>query len=258
MSKESIKFEKQGSVGTITLNRPHIMNAVNFDVLGGFEAILNGLEKDEEIRVVVLQGAGGNFSSGADLYFLNTVNYAPDALKLLQRLRKIILKLRELPQPVISKVRGVAYGVGMNLTLASDFVIASHDARFCEVFVDIGVVMDGGGTYFLPRLVGQVKAREIALLGDELDGKTAADIGLIYKSVPDEALDREVDHLVRRLCEKPPLPLSLLKKGLEESLDMTLGQALEWEAAHQAVMLQSREHKDVIQQFVNTKGETAE
>jgi 2-(1,2-epoxy-1,2-dihydrophenyl)acetyl-CoA isomerase len=167
---------------------------------------------------------------------------------------RFIRTLRELPQPIICKLRGVAYGVGSNTALAGDFVVAAHDARLCEVFVNIGVIMDGGGTYFLPRLVGLAKAREIALLGGEVDGKTGASIGLFYKSVPDEDLDREVDELAQKLAQKSPKALALIKEGLEGSLDMTLDAVLEWEASHQAIMLQTEEHKEAVRQFLGSKG----
>ena len=97
-------------------------------------------------------------------------------------------------------LRGVAVGGGANLALASDFVVAADDARFCEIFVNIGLIMDYGGHYFLPRLVGMARAKELAMLGNEIDGKTAASIGLIYKSMPEEKLEQEVDALKAALA----------------------------------------------------------
>lgn len=146
----------------------------------------------------------------------------------------------------------------MNMALAGDFVIVSHDARLCEVFVNIGVVMDGGGTYFLPRLAGMARAKELALLGDEIDGRTAASIGLIYKSVADAELDAETEALCRKLLQKSPKTLALLKKGLEGSLDMTLDQVLAWEAAHQSIMLQTRELKEAARQFLSSRTKIGE
>jgi len=253
MTEDIVLFEKQEGICTLTLNRPGIMNAVSREMLTEFQAALDRIEADEEIRVVVLTGAGDHFSSGADMILLDQADYAPDMLKFMRRLRKLIVAMRELPQPIICKVRGVAYGVGSNTALAGDFVVASHTARFCEVFVNIGTVLDGGGTYFLPRLVGLAKARELALLGDEFDGRAAAEMGLIYKSVPEEDLDKTVDDLARTLAGKPALSLSLIKEGLENSFDMTLSQALEWEAAHQSIMLQTRENRGIVKMFLEMK-----
>ncbi|MBW2594131.1 MAG: enoyl-CoA hydratase/isomerase family protein [Deltaproteobacteria bacterium] len=253
MAEDIVLFEKQDKICTLTLNRPGIMNAVNREMLTEFQAVLDRIAADEEIRVVILTGAGGHFSSGADMLLLDQADYSPEMLMFMRRLRKLIMAMRELPQVIICKVRGVAYGVGSNTALAGDFVVASHTARFCEVFVNIGTVLDGGGTYFLPRLVGLAKARELALLGDEFDGRTAAEIGLIYKSVPEEDLDKTVDDLARNLAGKPALAMALIKEGLENSFDMTLSQVLGWEAAHQSIMLQSRENREIVKMFLEMK-----
>lgn len=253
MTEKTVLVSKQERLCTITLNRPGIMNAVNLAMLTDFQAALDRIAEDPEIRVVILTGGSGHFSSGADMQLLEAADYAPDALLFMRRLRKLILTLRELPQPIVSKVRGVAYGVGANAALAGDFVVAAENARFCEVFININAVLDGGGTYFLPRLVGMVKARELAMLGDEFSGRAAAEMGLIFQSVPAAELDRAVDHLAGRLAEKEPGAMALIKQGLEHSHDMTLDHALEWEAAHQAVMLQSREHKAIVNLFREMK-----
>jgi 2-(1,2-epoxy-1,2-dihydrophenyl)acetyl-CoA isomerase len=253
MAEDIVLFETHDNICTLTLNRPGIMNAVSREMLTALQAALDRIAADETIRVVILTGAGDHFSSGADMSLLEQADYSPDMLMFMRRLRKLIMAIRELPQPVICKVRGVAYGVGSNTALAGDFVVAAHTARFCEVFVNIGAVLDGGGTYFLPRLVGLAKARELALLGDEFDGRAAAEMGLIYGSVPEADLDKTVDDLARRLARKPPLALALIKEGLENSFDMTLNQVLEWEAAHQAIMLQSRENREIVKMFLGMK-----
>jgi 2-(1,2-epoxy-1,2-dihydrophenyl)acetyl-CoA isomerase len=113
--------------------------------------------------------------------------------------------------------------------------------------------MDYGGHYFLPRLVGPAKARELAMLGNEIDGKTAAAIGLIYKSVPEQALEKETEDLAAALLQKPALALRLIKEGLEQSYDLSLEQVLNWEAAHQSIALQTPEHKAIIKMFLEAK-----
>jgi 2-(1,2-epoxy-1,2-dihydrophenyl)acetyl-CoA isomerase len=166
---------------------------------------------------------------------------------------KIVRTLREMPQPVIAMLKGVAVGGGANLALAGDFVIAADNARFCEIFVNIGLILDYGGTYFLPRLVGHTKARELAMLGNEIDGKTAAAIGLVYKSLPEDEIEKEVAALATTLAQKPPLALRLIKEGLEKSFDMSLKQVLDWEAAHQSIALQTPEHKEIVKLFLASK-----
>jgi 2-(1,2-epoxy-1,2-dihydrophenyl)acetyl-CoA isomerase len=229
------------------------MNAFNETVSKGLMKAFENIRDDRKIRAVILQGAGANFSSGADMDLLYKGGSTPDRLKMMKELSRLLISMRELPQPIICKVRGVAYGVGSNLALAGDFVIAAQDARFCEVFINIGVIMDGGGHYSLPRLVGLVKARELAMLGDEIDGRTAAAIGLIYKSVPEAALNEETESLAQKLVQKSSAAFALIKEGLENSLDMSLREVMEWEAAHQSIMLETKEHKEAVRNFLKLR-----
>jgi len=253
----AILVETRDGVCTVTMNRPKFMNAFNHEIGPGLQEAFDRAAADPGIRVVVLTGAGGNFSSGADMQLLAAGGEPGERLGMMKELSRLIRTLRTLPLPVISKVRGVAYGVGSNLALGADFAVAADNARICEVFVNIGVIMDGGGTYLLPRLVGLAKAKEIALLGEEISGKTAASVGLIYRSVPEPELDRAVAELAAELSKKSRAALALLKEGLEGSLGMTLDQVLEWEASHQSIMLQTPEHKEAVCQFFKSRGKKA-
>ena len=254
MSEDLILVRKEDKTCTVVMNRPQIMNALNDEIVDELRKTLEHISRDEEIRVVVLEGAGDNFSSGADFSLFADNLSAPEWLGGMKNFGQLVRLMREMPQPLVTKVRGAAVGGGCSLALAGDFVLASRDAKFCLNFVHIGAVLDGGATYFLPRLVGLVKAREIALLGEFINGKRAESIGLIYKSVPDEELDREVNILIGALMAKPPMSLSLIKGSLDGSLDMSLKEVLEWEAAHQSVMLQSTEHKEMVNLFLKSRG----
>ena len=254
MSEDWVLVKKEDKVCSVVMNRPRVMNALNAEIVEELGKALEQISMDEEIRVVVLEGAGNNFSSGADVSLFTDNLSAPEWLAGMKNFGKLVRLMREMPQPLITKVRGAAVGGGCSLALAGDFVLASQNAKFCLNFVHIGAVLDGGATYFLPRLVGLVKAREIALLGEFIDGNKAESIGLIYKSVPDEYLDREVNTLVGTLIAKPSESLSLIKGSLEGSLDMSLKEVLEWEAAHQSVMLQSTEHKEMVSLFLKSRG----
>jgi 2-(1,2-epoxy-1,2-dihydrophenyl)acetyl-CoA isomerase len=230
------------------------MNAFNLEMNIELQDAFNQIAEDKSVRVVILQGAGKNFSSGADMRLLNMKLSTEERLYGMKRLGKLIRTMRELPQPIIAKVKGVAYGVGINFMLACDFVVATHKARLCQVFINIGVIMDGGGTYFLPRLVGFARARELAMLGEEFDGKTAESMGLIYKSVPERKLDKEVENLAKKLTKLPTAAMSLIKEGLEGSFDMDLKEVLEWEASHQAIMLQSSDLQEAVRRFLKSRG----
>lgn len=258
MSDKTVLIRKEDRICTLTLNRPKVMNALNqeisYELMDAFEQI----GSDDSIHVIILQGAGGNFSTGADFALFNENHCVTEWLTGLRFLSQLVCKIREIPQPVIAKLNGAAYGGGSNLALSADFVIAAHDARFCENFVHIGTILDTGGTYFLPRLVGLVKAREMAFLGEEITGKTAASMGLIYKSVSNDEHDNEVLTLAQKLAQKPLTALALIKQGLETSFDNPLKEVMDWEAAHQAIMLQSPEHKAIIQMFLDAKKQQKE
>lgn len=254
MSSDHLLVEKKGTIATIILNRPEVMNAMSVEMTEGlYEAVMQ-LRSDEDTRIVIFKGAGENFCSGADvnLFDENTPSY--EWLNGMKQVGLIVRTIREMPQPVITMLRGVAVGAGANLALASDFVVAADNARFCEIFVNIGLIVDYGGHYFLPRLVGLAKARELAMLGNEIDGRTAASMGLVYKAVPEEELEQEVGALANNLIQKSGLALALIKEGLEKSFDRSLQEVLDWEASHQSIALQSPHHKEIVRQFLKSKG----
>ena len=254
ISEPTVLVHPDGRVCTITMNRPRVMNALNVPLMAELSARLEIVGADPGIRVVVIEGAGGNFCAGADMSLLNEGLSSPDWVPVMKLLGRLIRTIREIPQPVISKVRGAAIGGGANLALAADFVVASHDARFGQVFVNLGVGLDGGGTYFLPRLVGLVKARELTLLGEIISGEEAASMGLIYKSVSHKELEREVRSLASKLAEKSLQAMALIKATLERSLDMSLAEVLDMEAVHQAIMFQSKEHQEAVRSFLVSRG----
>jgi 2-(1,2-epoxy-1,2-dihydrophenyl)acetyl-CoA isomerase len=258
MSEKTVLISKDDKICTLTLNRPKVMNALNQDVSRELMAAFEQIGSDDTIHVIILQGAGGNFSTGADFSLFDENHSVTEWLEGMRFLSRLVCKIREIPQPVIAKLNGAAYGGGSNLALAADFVIAAHDARFCENFVHIGTILDTGGTYFLPRLVGLVKAREMAFLGEEITGEIAASMGLIYKSVLNDELDNEVMTLAQKLAQKPLTALALIKQGLETSFDNSLKEVMDWEAAHQAIMLQSPEHKAIVQMFLDLKKQRKE
>ena len=254
MSSNHLLFEKNDNIATITLNRPRIMNAMSAEMTAGLYDTVMQLRSDKDTRIVIFKGAGEHFCSGADINLFDENTTSQEWLEAMQMVSQIVRTIREIPQPVITALRGAAYGAGANLALAADFVVAADDAKFCEIFVHIGAVLDAGGTYFLPRLVGLAKARELALLGNEIDGKTAASIGLIYKSVPDEKLDDEVAALAGNLAMKPLAAMGLIKAGLNESFDKSLKDILDWEAAHQAIRIQTPELKEIVAGFLKSRG----
>jgi 2-(1,2-epoxy-1,2-dihydrophenyl)acetyl-CoA isomerase len=253
MSEKTVLVQRHNRIATLVLNRPEVMNAMNPELIQALQEALDQIETDEDIRVVVVKGAGDNFCSGADVSLFAESLSPIEWLKGMRRAGRTVQRMREMPQPIITLLRGVAVGGGANLALAGDFVVAADNARFSEIFINIGLILDYGGTYFLPRLVGLAKARELAMLGNEIDGHSAARIGLVYKSVPEEELEQEVETLADNLAQKPLAALNLIKKGLDISFEKSLKEMLDWEASHQAIMLQTQEHKEIVQFFLESK-----
>ena len=253
MPSKPVIVETKENIVTLTLNRPDVMNAMSREMIEGLWDTVQEIAADESLRVVILRGAGDHFCSGADIHLFSENVPSDEWVVAMKGVGRIVRTLREIPQPVIAMLKGVAVGGGANLALAADFVVAAESTRFCEIFVNIGAILDYGGNYFLPRLVGLAKARELAMLGDEIDGNTAASIGLIYKCVSEEQLEAEVETLASTLSQKPPLALRLIKEGLENSFDMNLKQVLDWEAAHQSIALQAPQHKEIIELFLAAK-----
>lgn len=254
MTENEILVRTQDAICTVTINRPRVKNAWSLEVVEGLRDAFLNIGRDRNIHVVVMEGMGRDFSSGADYTLFREEHPAPAWLDGMRKVRDLILSMRGIPQPVIAKVRGAAIGGGANLALACDFVVAAEDAVFCENFSNIGIIVDAAGNYFLTRLVGLAKARELAYLGDVFDGRAAAGMGLIYRAVPEAELDAVVDALARRLAGKCPDVMALIKEGLDAGLEMSLATALEWEAAHQAVMTQKEALKATVKLFFQTRG----
>jgi len=193
----TILVEKHAGYRQIMLNRPERLNALTVEMGSALLDALDEAEGDESCRAVLLTGAGRGFCAGQDL---SEVSGDTDLAQVLDHYNRMIRKLRVLPLPVVCAVNGVAAGAGVNIALACDLVIARKSARFIQSFVNIGLVSDAGGTWILPRLVGQARALALAMTGDALDADTAAEWGLIFRSVPDEIFEQEVDALVAKFA----------------------------------------------------------
>ena len=226
MAYESIILERRDSVARITLNRPNRLNSFTAAMHAELRDALSQLG---DARVVVLTGAGRGFCAGQDLH--DRAVAPGEAVDLGETVARdwnpLIRTLTSLPQPVIARVNGVAAGAGANIALACDIAIAGRSAKFIQSFSAIGLSPDSGGTWALPRLVGQARALGLALTGEPLPADKAAEWGLIWKSVEDEALDAEVDALAARLASLPPLGLAAIKQMIRSSWRRSLDEELD-------------------------------
>lgn len=231
---ETLLVERIAGIVTVTLNRPHRLNAATPAMWAELSAVLAEVAATESDRVLVLTGAGDAFCSGADLSSDVDPFAAGPPLTAMRRVGEAALALVRLPKPTIAKVHGVAAGAGANMALACDLVVASDTARFCEIFARRGMSVDFAGSWLLPRLVGLHKAKELALLADMVPAAEALALGLINKVVAPGELDAAVADWAERLAAGPPLALSLSKALLNDGLAMSVEQAVEAEAMAQA------------------------
>lgn len=252
MAYETIDFKADGTVARITLNRPDRLNSFTAQM---HEELRDALGNLGDARVVVLTGAGRGFCAGQDL---NDRAVAPgEAVDLGETVQQcwnpLIRTLTSLPQPVIARVNGVAAGAGANIALACDIVIAVKDAKFIQSFSAIGLIPDSGGTWVLPRLVGQARALGLALTGEPITGERAAEWGLIWKAVGGEWLDEEVDTLAAKLASLPPLGLAAIKDMIRSSWQHSLDEELEREAGAMRRLGFTEDYREGVAAFLEKR-----
>jgi 2-(1,2-epoxy-1,2-dihydrophenyl)acetyl-CoA isomerase len=233
LTDDLIRTARDGDVLTITLNRPDRLNAATPEMFKEIGRVVDNLDG---ARAVLIHGEGRGFCSGADLAArgeppLTGGEGAYAALT--QSFNPTMMKLSRLPVPIVTAVNGPAAGIGCSLALAADFCIAGETAYFLQAFVNIGLVPDGGASWMLARLIGKARATEMMLLGGRIHGPKAAEWGLIYKSVSDEAVLDEARTLAARLAAGPTMAIGLMRKGLAEALDSDYASALFNEARNQ-------------------------
>ena len=233
MTYETILYEMSDGIGRLTLNRPERLNSFTVAMHAEVRELLERLTREPALRVLILSGAGRGFCAGQDLSdrAVRTSGEAPVDLGewIEQRYKPLVLALRGLPVPVIAAVNGVAAGAGANIALACDLVIAARSATFIQSFIKIGLVPDCGGTWFLPRLVGEARARGLALLGEKLSAEQAEDWGLIWRCVEDAELGSVVEGVARQLAASPPLGLTRTKQALQGAGGRSLPEQLDIE-----------------------------
>lgn len=226
MAYETIDFKADGPIARVTLNRPDRLNSFTVQM---HDELRDALANLGDARVLVLTGAGRGFCAGQDLNdrAVASDEHPVDLGNTVETgWNPLIRTLTGLPQPVVARINGVAAGAGANIALACDIVVAAKSARFIQSFSAIGLIPDSGGTWVLPRLVGQARALGLALTGEPLSAERAEQWGMIWKCVDDEALDAEVDAIASKLASLPPLGLAAIKAMIRESWSHSLDQEL--------------------------------
>ena len=238
----------------ITINRPERRNSVDGETIALLEEEIQRSGEDAS-RVIILTGAGDAFSAGADLQASSShdITKVDVTASLRSHTNPTIVAMRNLAKPIIARVHGAAVGVGCNYALACDIIIASDEARFGQVFVRIGLMPDGGSTYFLPRLVGYHKAFELMATGNIISAADALALGMINRVVPVAELDSAVDEMAERLSASPAIALAKIKQGLNHGERSDLAAALDFEAVNQADCFRSEDFLEGVRAFIEKR-----
>jgi 2-(1,2-epoxy-1,2-dihydrophenyl)acetyl-CoA isomerase len=253
VNSATVLVSRQPGITRLTLNRPDKLNAFSRAMNAELREALAAAANDPECRVVVLTGAGRAFSAGQDLADAS-LGSTGDAGRLLEDAYNPLIKMiTSLEKPIIAAVNGVAAGAAANIALACDLVYAAHSASFLQAFARIGLVPDAGGTWVLPRLVGPMRARGLAMLAEPLPAQTAQDWGLIWKCVDDDKLEAEVAAVAAKLAVAPTYALALAKRALAASSTNTLAQQLDLERDLQRLAGASPDAREGISAFLEKR-----
>ena len=256
MNFQTITFEKEEHIATLTLNRPDRMNALNEQMIGEILMALDEASRDPEIRVLVLTGAGRAFCAGADLRgdeggerVLSETHPEMTRQGLRYGAQQVVQRLQGLDIPTIGMVNGAAVGAGFDWALACDLRIGSENARFMVAFTRVGLIPGTGGMWLMSRIMGLPKAAELAFTGDFLEAPEAKEVGALNRLVPAAELKKETMKLAHRIANNPPIAIRLNKMLLYEGLKTDLKTALELAAATQSIALASEDHKEGVAAF---------
>jgi len=258
---ETILVERdEHGVVTVTMNRPEKKNALSTTMVRELTEVFDEITDSRTDRLLVLTGAGDAFTSGADLTPDTSSGEqamvgggAGKALASMRKLGRLVVRLHDIPKPTIAAVNGVAVGAGCNLALGCDLIVASDAARFSEIFSRRGLSLDGGGSWLLPRLIGLHKAKELAYLAEIISAEEAERYGIVNRVVPAAEFAKVVDDLAHRIAAQPPIQISITKKLLNQSLSVSMAEAVEFEDVAQSLAFSSRDTAEAMAAFIEKR-----
>jgi enoyl-CoA hydratase/carnithine racemase len=248
-------YEVENGVATIMLNRPETLNALTFEIYAQLRDLMAELRRDDQVKVVIVTGAGNAFCAGGDVYKIIGELLERDMRSHIEFARMtgaLIQNMRLLDKPIIAAVNGMAAGAGAVIALASDLRIASEHARFAFLFTKVGLTgADMGAAYLLPRVVGQGRATELLMFGDTIDAATAERFGLVNKTVPHDELLNVTREWADRLKRGPAFAIAMTKTMINNEWSMDMASAIEAEAQAQALLLMGEDHRRFFEAFKN-------
>jgi enoyl-CoA hydratase/carnithine racemase len=251
VATDELLYEVKDRVATITLNRPDKLNAFTGPMIERWAGSLQEAQRDPDVNVVVVTGAGKAFCSGGDVGRMRDGEPTPLDNKngLWERIHNVPRTLEAMDKPVIAMVNGVAVGAGMGMSLMCDMRIASDAARFSTGYVRVGLVPGDGDTYFLPRLIGTARALELLWTADFIEAPQALELGIVNRVVPAAKLAEETYALARRIADGPQIPIRMIKRLVYQSMRLDLRTHLDLVSSHMAVVRDTEDHKEGVQAF---------
>ncbi|WP_395713060.1 enoyl-CoA hydratase-related protein [Reyranella sp.] len=254
MTYDKITLAKDQGLATLTLNVPEKLNAVSRKMIAEIKDCWEKLAQDPSVRAVLLTGAGRGFCAGADLADPDRESVGGDSGSALDKFFNPVIRLmRGLPKPIVAAVNGPAAGVGMSFALAADIAVAARSATFLQAFARIGLLPDGGSTWFLPRLVGDQRARALAMLAPQISAAQAKDWGLIWDVVEDADLMKTATDIARRLADGPTLSLARIKEAMGRASGNDLSQQLDVERDFQRELGRSEDFREGVAAFLGKR-----
>jgi enoyl-CoA hydratase len=255
MGYKTILYEKEDRIGTITLNRPKAMNALNSDVLQDLNDVIDKIAADDDVKVVIITGGNENFfAAGADIKELEFLATPVDAHRFCMKVQEVLSKLENLEKPVIAAISGYALGGGCEMIMACDIRIAAENAVFGQPEIKIGVIPGGGGTQRLPRIVGLSKAKELLYTADQMTASEAFRVGLVSKVVPVEALMEETTKMAKKIARQPGIALKTTKRVLNNGMNVSnIRSALEYESQGFEILFSTEDQKEGMKAFIEKR-----
>lgn len=251
----TLLYTLQNGVATITLNRPDRYNAFTEELGNELIKALKQAQKDSTVRVIVLTGAGEKaFCSGQDLKDIQgEIGKRSLGESVEKRYNPLIKLIQSIEKPIICRLNGVAAGAGCSLALACDMIVASHNASLIEVFINIGLVLDSGSSFFLPRIVGSKRAFEMCTMASKITATEALELGIVNRAVAPENLDVEVDKIAQYFAQAPTKAIGFIKKMLNQSHHSDLNTMLQQEAYYQELAGNSSDYKEGVTAFIEKR-----
>jgi len=257
MNGDAIVLEKEAGIAILTLNRPEKLNAMTTNMWARLPTLVEEVSRDDSVKVLIVTGVGKGFCAGSDASRLASrlagEKVAKGPKDITAPLGSEVFALATLQKPTIAAVNGVAAGAGISIALACDIIIASEQGRFAFGWVNMGLVPDGGATYFLARLVGPSKALEFALTGGSIDAREAERLGLVNKTVPATQLMETTKELASIIADGPPIAIQLTKKGIYKGLTHDLECQLDFESYAQGICRGTEDHKEGVKAFMEKR-----